>query len=178
MRVPTSKIYRAFAELDPFTDEQCQLFLQRLKNQGTYSATVWSTAIMCFFAALLVVAVIFSALADETAEFCRRLSGPRVGCHLATAIGIALVVGVPSMSALLARDVVVWRYLRWAIGLEIERIRCLGCKYSMLGQRVVDGFVTCPECGRRLTLSELGVESAEDLIPPERPPGISRTSSA
>lgn len=34
MRIPLSKIYRAFPELDSFTDEQCKRFMKRIEVSG------------------------------------------------------------------------------------------------------------------------------------------------
>jgi hypothetical protein len=45
-------------------------------------------------------------------------------------------------------------------------VRCLDCRYILIGQRADGDAVTCPECGKVNRLLELGI-AQEDLIPPK-----------
>ena len=165
MRFPRRKIYRAFPELDRFTDAQCKLLLQRVKNTRTYHALL-VLAVLVFALGMLVVGVtVVFVFGQDVYRFFWTKMGYQTAEFLHTAFGVVLVCGGPPMITLIVRDLVLRRYVRWAIGMRFDRIRCLRCRYSMLGQRAVGEVVVCPECGRTMTLSELGVESAADLIP-------------
>ncbi len=164
MRIITrSKIYRAFPALDDFSDERCEGLIQRLRAGVTYPATA-------FFAAAVTLAVMLAmtyALFNVLHAICVGLIG-RWSRELAPlAISLALTMGLPALAALLVRDFVLWRFLHRAITRRIDLTRCRGCKYLLLGQNVIDGFITCPECGRPTTLAELGLNSPADLIPPD-----------
>ena len=74
---------------------------------------------------------------------------------------IALLFG------LIARDILLCRHLRLVIEDKLNRIRCLECKYILIGQSVFHDRVRCPECGHLHTLIELGIVE-EDLIPPRK----------
>ena len=168
MRIITrSKIYRAFPELDEFGDERCELLMKRLRSEFTYPAAMGAAA---FFAAVVMFVATFITILvmfDAFDQLCVGMLGRMFGEPASVALSIALVAGAPSLAALLARDVVLWRFLHRVLAGRIELIRCRGCRYLLLGQRVVRGFITCPECGRLTTLMELGLNSPTDLIPPE-----------
>ena len=91
--------------------------------------------------------------------------GRREADHVIIAGWILVICGVVPMSVLLSRDLLLRHFLGRAIRMRIERIRCLKCRYPLVGQRVENDVVTCSECGHHMTLSEIGVDSPEDLIP-------------
>ena len=86
--------------------------------------------------------------------------------ELSTAFLIMTIVAVPILSGLVVRDGGLRVLLRRAIAERIKRVRCLECRYVLLGQTVTNGSVRCPECGATVTLKRLGLESANELLPP------------
>jgi hypothetical protein len=54
MRLPVSKIYRGFPELDPFTDTECEMYVARARSRKLGSG--------CLMAVVAVVAGIACAV--------------------------------------------------------------------------------------------------------------------
>ena len=54
MRIPISKIYRAFPEFDAFTDEQCERFMLRVKLSGSKQAVPILVGVLVALATLIV----------------------------------------------------------------------------------------------------------------------------
>lgn len=149
MRLITRKIWRAFPELDRFSDEQCTRFMMGAKRDWW----VWRllrllAAITAFFvSALLLWAVLWVSIALMTGG---RPSGR--GLDLLSNWGAAIMllgVVVPFAVAMLVafsvRDALLRRRLRAVIN---NRGTCAGCGYLLLGMPVnADLKVTCPECG-------------------------------
>jgi hypothetical protein len=160
------KLYRAFPELDQFSDEQCEEFVKRAKHMQGFGdwaiAAVTATALV----SCLVLAILQYFLSGALQRAAISLAGRAMAQHLYPAAIVFLWVVVPALSALVGRDVVYWRFLKRAIWKRIELIRCGTCKYSLLGQHVRSGVVRCPECGEATTLTRLGVDSEADLMPP------------
>lgn len=71
-------------------------------------------------------------------------------------VGVLLLsigLGAPCMAALALSDAWQRRLLRK----QIKSLGCTVCGYSLLGLRPVAGAVTCPECGTRHALTDLGI---------------------
>ena len=169
MRIPRKRLYRAFPELDRFSDEQCERFLQRVRIRGSYRPVVLVTVGFVSVASLILVAgIVVAAWTSDLGQDVHRSLwlrfGPRVDL-VALAGMLTPSIAVPPFAGLFVRDVVLRHYLRKAVRMQIERVSCRRCKYLLIGQRVSAGLVTCPECGERNALSTLGV-TAEDLVPP------------
>ncbi|MFI4861277.1 MAG: hypothetical protein ACIAXF_11415 [Phycisphaerales bacterium JB063] len=163
MRVPTTKIYRAFAELDDLTDEQCILLMRRVRLRvGTNLGVGFLLTIL--YVVLLVLTVIavnaVGMLLDPEGAFGKRHE------FLLGFVVMFLGFGIPAAITMGVRDYVLRKRLTSAINYEIDRVRCLACKYILIGQVARDGHVVCPECGARQHLAELGITEA-DLIPPK-----------
>ena len=165
MRIPKSKIYRAFPELDEFSDAQCERFMQRIEVSGFRKGVPLVAFLIVFgLSGLLVIILSVSILDAYYYELIR--SGNEFVKVLLILTGMLLFLPVPPMSGLLARDVLLRRNLELVINEKLERIRCLDCRYVLIGQIPENGKVTCSECGRVHLLSRLGIV-ADDLIPPE-----------
>ena len=166
MRLPVSKIYRAFPELDRFSDEQCELFVYRARLARSFESM--NTVVM--FAVVAAVGLCCAAqamLSGALLGFLRRTFGSNLKAQdLQLALSLAMWIAVPALAGLLARDVFLRRRLRDVIWRRLEQVRCPHCRYSLLGQRVSDSLIRCPECGGTTTLQTLGLASEEDLIPP------------
>lgn len=156
MRIPTHNVCRAFPELDSFSDEQCQRFLdailQRhwLSRLGLNVMTVVLFVVGGFGLMRAVVAVLQSF---------NRPSDPNAGITL---VLLAVIVGtfVGGMSGLLIRD----RWLRRRLAARILELVCAGCGYSLLGLAATDGKIICPECGNPCELSSRGIAVDAALV--------------
>jgi hypothetical protein len=167
MRLITrKKVYRAFPELDRFDDERCERLIRRLRAD-----VVGIRVILAPMGAFIAAFVLMALSAPLGWSACLRAAaavlGRRDGELVLIAFVIAALVLAPSLAALLARDLVLGGAVRRALIERLELTRCRGCRYLLMGQRVIDGVIICPECGRPTTLAELGLHSPEDLIPPE-----------
>jgi len=165
LRIPRSKIYRAFPELDPFSDEDCQRFMQRARSQGGFEVFINGALYGGGGAILAILFIVMAPLFTWLSRLFWDQLGRARSEELAIFIILLLVGSLPTMGGLIARDIVYRRLMQRAINLQLDRIRCLECQYSLLGQVARDGRVRCPECGAVVTLRRLGL-SAEDLIPP------------
>src|SRR5262245_60782137 len=166
MRIPVNKIYRAFPELDRFSDQQCEAFVRRVKESGEFgNVSMWvgAGAIPSF----LVGAILQCALGNRILRWAAT-SKPNSD-RMIIALGVCgfILFTITAVGGMLGRDLFLRRQLRHAIWRRIERIRCEQCKYSLLGQRALDDIVQCPECGARTTLARLGLASPVDLMPPD-----------
>lgn len=165
VRIPKTNLYRAFPELDRFSDEQCERFMQRVRITGMYRPLCWTAISFASLVTLAVIAMALALYADELHCSLWLWLDRAAADTLVLACWIVPTPVVPVLVGLLTRDVVLRIYLRRVVRMQIERVRCRSCKYVLIGQRVTDGFVTCPECGARIPLQILGV-TAEDLVPP------------
>ena len=161
MRIATRQIYRAFPELDRFTDEQCEMLVRRIRQDTKLSA--WLAVLTALMLVLPGCGIIFTA----TLIWLLKERWFPVSDWNMTYLALALIVVicVPTGLGLFMRDWYLRRSLMGAIDVRIERVRCLKCRYILIGQREKAGRVTCPECGAEIELRSLGITPA-DLIPP------------
>ena len=159
MRIPLTKVYRAFPELDRFSEAQCDLLMCRVRLDPGTRDLPWAGPAVVFLGSLLIVALLLArtSLLAGTEWLFRDAD---------VLIALLSVLGIPPFSALLIRDCLLRLLLLRAVRVRIDRVRCRHCKYILIGQRPLGDLVTCPECGRTNRLRELGV-TADDLIPPE-----------
>lgn len=163
MRLPTSKVFRAFPELDAFSDEQCQGFVRLAMREHT--ASMGGTGLLAALAAILTMAVGFytvMVIGDAILPH-RRYELLIFGVAIA---GSTLAAGLVGLKI---RDM----WLRRVINTGIKAARCPACSYSLLGLFVVDGEVLCPECGLSLPIAERGL-TPDMLIAPrgDAPPNV------
>ncbi len=147
MRLPASKVYRAFPELDRFSDEQCEHFLVAARRGRRQRVGRFVLQLLALLIALAVGAGAYWGLTRVTV-----LNPTRIGSGTIADVvfGIALVLelGAGGLAWLLAKD----RLLRGRIRRVLNtRGSCAACGYVLAGLPVsADGHVTCPECGYRL----------------------------
>lgn len=146
MRIPGSKVYRAFPELDRYRDDQCRRFVASA-NRGFWrkvvaAACILSVLIPCWFGAGYV-----TVEQIEPALFSNVDGGPstvRVILLLLAAIALFVVGALPP---LVVRDFL----LRIRISSVLrDRGFCLVCRYRLVGLPVTTHLgratVACPEC--------------------------------
>jgi hypothetical protein len=156
VRVPISKVYRAFPELDPFDDEQCELFVrQATRGSLRRHAQGWALKVLAFAAGLIVW--IFAVALGGLVVDAFRLTAP-----VQNVLVIPMMVGfvlIPGMALLFVRDI----WLRRSIKARLVSARCPACEYSLLGLPIVMGLAVCPECGEQLDLERMGL-TPKDLM--------------
>lgn len=170
MRLPLTKIYRAFPELSHLPDEECERVLRRVRLGRRTPVVAYVAAAVVGVGVWLVV--LWELLRrsgigvpDLDAEF-ERLT-------VVSAIALGGSAAAAGLAVLLARDLLLWR----AVRAHIHRARCPKCRQSLLGlpvQQITIGpplpgeaWVRCTECGRKLVLMDLGLTPL-DLVPWEQ----------
>ena len=156
MRIVSRKLYRAFPELDKFSDELCEMYVKRVSSSVLYKAVATISFLGAACGSLVVVSFFLSMLNDLMGSIFEKYFPVPV------ILMLFFIFVIPCISALLARDFCMQAFLRRQVG----RSRCLECGYSLLGQRIKREIIVCPECARSTTLMELGLDGPEDLIPP------------
>lgn len=160
MRIPFSKVYRAFPELDAFSDAECSAYVQAVQRERAISllATAMFAVVVSLASGLgaayltwRVLVLIFKVPDDRPTS--DGLFG--IFFSLIGSVGILTMASV----GFLVRDL----WLRWAIARRLRVARCTGCTYSLLGLSVVEGRVQCPECGQQTRLSDRGLTPADIL---------------
>ena len=157
MRLPVDKLYRAFPELDRFTDEECRGWLKQTWRARSGMIMVgWvmalATAPVVFATGMISATLLISSIASAK----RTMSGPP-GMVLGI-MGAAVIGALGLVAGLVVRDVV----LRRCVRSQLKSTRCSVCGYQLLGLPVTGGVVTCSECGHRLELAAVGL-TVDDL---------------
>jgi DNA-directed RNA polymerase subunit RPC12/RpoP len=161
MRIPREKIYRAFPELDPFSDEECERFVLQVQTQKRIGPWPFLAGAGVF---LFLAIVVYPALGFAAVNIRIRIRSDEFRTITAVVL-MTILFGAPLLAGLHIRD----RRLRRAIGDRINLARCSHCRHSLLGLPLLgddspDPSVRCPECGQVLRLADLGLTPA-DLIP-------------
>ena len=142
MRLIASPTFRAFPELDAFSDEQCRGFVRATRRRARERAVAWAFRFLVTFAVPPAVILATGSL--------RASSGTTRSFDILVALVIAGVVWI-GLAWLVSRDLA----LRWLIRRVMRRSgSCVACGYRLVGLPVGrDCVVTCPECGQALDLS-------------------------
>lgn len=153
MRLPWSKVYRAFPELDDFEDDQCERFIQWARSRIRLRRFF-----LPFLAAILwvILVVVIAPMVFWLLPSGRRFEWLQTLVILAIAAALVWSIAV----ALLVRD----RVLIHAIRDRIRGGRCPECRFNLLGLPIHDGAIVCPECGTDMTLHELGLTPRDLLV--------------
>ena len=160
MRFIASPIYRAFPELDVFTDEQCRNYLQRVYGGVRARVAVGLVSLVCGVGWALAVGWV-----------CVLVSNANPGrTTIVGVFALAAVTAAFGLGTLISRDVLLRLLVRRVLG---EVGLCPSCDYSAMGLLVsVDFAVTCPECGNGIDLSSYrehcvpGIDGALRFMPP------------
>ena len=167
LRIITSKLYRAFPELDGFDDDQCERLLRHVKSGVSYGPSLVLALLGFGVVSFLLGIVLGRVITGALTVYFLNLAGRYWSDYLVMLVYMILTLSIPAVVGLVTRDVVMRIHIRRAMAARLKRIQCLGCKYLLLGQRVIEGFVTCPECGMRMTLQQLDLRSPMELAPPD-----------
>jgi hypothetical protein len=162
MRLPLTKVYRAFPELDRFSDVECERFVLRADRDYPESK-VGAYAL----GALVIVAIIVMLVVPErilwglwSQRFASRLAREDVQ-DIVLVASVFFYAAVFLVGMLMVRD----RWLIRTITRRVHQTSCPSCGYSLLGLAVVQDVVVCPECAAPYFLAEHGV-TAKDLMAP------------
>ncbi len=158
MRIPLHQTYRAFRELDGFSDEQCEQWVRRVRAQGGGGRLVASGCLAALLMVPIACMTCFALLGLLISMV--SMDDDAVGV-VSTVVFLSGTAGASGITFFLVRDHLLIRAIRNRVLL----VRCPRCRYSLLGLRHEDGFVLCPECGTRHELAAIGLSPA-DLIGP------------
>lgn len=159
MRLLTRRIYRAFPELDRYSDEQCVRFIKSARGGA------WRRAIGCLIVAVAASPVFVGSLmavaplVEGNFGWLDPLSDGPLWGRLIGLIAFFAIMSPGPFVVVLVRDVLLRRRVRFVL-----RVRgvCSECWYSLVGLPVgPDRRVRCPECGTDVevdpSLGELAV---------------------
>ncbi|MEM1354457.1 MAG: hypothetical protein AAGH88_06185 [Planctomycetota bacterium] len=167
MRLPLSKPWRAYPELDAYSDEQCRYLLNRAKR--AWPKLRVGLVLQRWIANVLMlgyVALVGLCVSPIAVWFNKQIGEPTNAVEDVLYFVPIFVLILIALSPLLV--IQLWFYQRKIHAVLADRLelsRCPGCRYPLIGQRTVNGVVTCPECDRGCLLIELGL-TEEDLLPP------------
>lgn len=157
MRLMASHNYRAYPELDRFSDEQCGHFV-RTANRSWRARGIRWTVLGVMALGAVIASVVLTSSVMKFLEI-RRVPGGSAGVLLLSA-GAAIESLVAGMlGVLITRD--------WLLGRRVRRVlrlsgTCYSCGYSLLGMRVGEDLVLhCPECGAAVEVDPAMNELAE-----------------
>lgn len=144
MRIPLTRVYRAFPELDRFSDDQCSRFVRAACKRGwrrhVHRALLVILTPISVLCTLLVLGMALEALADALGRSFEYSTTYDVLLFSVLAAGF-----LPVFGAMLIRDRLLLRRIRSVLR---ARCTCPACRYSLLGIVVAENnVVTCPECG-------------------------------
>ncbi len=151
MRLLTTKaLYRAFPELDQFSDEQCRTFVAAAKRGVIPRLLRVAVQLLVAAAALIVVGWLTVTIANGLAP-ASRVQADAIFLVVAL-FAMFITFGSAAVAYLITRDLLLRRRIRWVMN---ARGSCYECSYGLTGLLIVktptpDGTtdaVICPECG-------------------------------
>lgn len=159
MRLPVSKVYRAFPELDRFTDERCEWFVyEACRRHRLGAGAVALGAVVASVGTALV-------LSAASARFIVRLVPRSWEFSLLWQVTSVVLVGACFLAGAVIGFSIRDQWLRSVVAATIGVAKCPRCAYSLLGLPVRAETVVCPECGRGIALAALGLTAADILAP-------------
>lgn len=179
MRVPFTKVYRAFPELEHMPDAECERIVWRVRISRPTPVRLYVAAAVVGVAAWLAVAGLYAVQAGLQVPDLEKEFG-RLATLAAVLLGGTVLGG--AVAVLLARDLFLWNGVRR----HLRRASCPKCKQSLLGLPVQqisigppmpgEAWVRCTECGRKVVLMDVGLTPL-DLTPWEQrevPPDVAK----
>jgi hypothetical protein len=174
MRIPTSKIYRAFPEFDRFDDATCERYIRAMSSVPGRFLRRWTERVLWSIAHVVTVLVGFVAVGIAIAKLfgvSSTVSDSLV--LLVSAVSMFLACTGGPLLVLVLRDVV----LRRRIAAQLTLTKCPACRYNLLGVPLTDSLPTdeanhaegpsagiiCPECGFVTRLADIAPETADAI---------------
>ncbi|MFG0242460.1 MAG: hypothetical protein ACF8R9_06740 [Phycisphaerales bacterium JB054] len=161
MRIPVGRVYRAFPELDRFTDAQGEQFVRAACKRG-WRRHLHRVLVVVFLLVSWVISWLLLMLGAYLLDrFAPRLDRSNAAFWTIGTLSI-LLFAAPIVLMLPVKDWFLLRRLRLVIR---ARGTCPSCQYSLLGAMVDDrDHVICPECGMGLeadaSLDEIATDDA------------------
>ncbi len=162
MRLISRTIYRAFPELDRYSDEQCIRFVKSARGSWLRQAFGGLLIVVAAIVTLIPCAILLLRIVDfQHGRFDPMRPPFRLGTLVGLAASVALITPGPLVGILL-RDWLLRRRVRFVLR---SRGVCRSCRYSLVGLAVgADHRVRCPECGAEMevdpSLGELATDDA------------------
>lgn len=142
MRLVRNTIWRAFPELDPYSDEQCRRFFKAAVGTPVVRS-VRIALVLLASAAILVGAVALGLLILTKIYGSNTNAMDRQDIAVYATFITATILG--PFAGIIARDLLLRLRVRRVLR---SRGRCSNCTYSLLGLAVnAQHEVACPECG-------------------------------
>lgn len=160
MRLPTSKVYRAFPELDKFSDAQCAAYVKNATKERKKQHIAATCLLLIAVPLALFLAYGGTALSALLIFPDEKLFSDSFFAFIL--IHMTVLFFLECLGLLWLRD----RWLRRIVTKHLLTVRCPHCRYVLLGLAVNDNTVTCPECGTRHTLASLGRTEADLAMNP------------
>lgn len=176
MRIPASKVYRAFPEFDRFDDATCERYIRAMCTAPGRFWRRWIERVLWAMAYVVVVLVGFLTVgiaAERAFGVSSTVSDSLVLLVMALSMLLACTAG--PLLVLVFRDLV----LRRRISAQLTLTKCPACRYNLLGvplQPSLDGAdggagkngaesggVICPECGFVTSFADIAPETAEAI---------------
>lgn len=174
VRLIRNKIYRAFPELDRFTDEQCERFVRSANSSWVRRLGRWIVVGVTSFGLLILVIAGFVAFDQMLDAKLQRLGW--MGALLGL-VGFVVATGAALTAGLVLRDWILRRRVRQLIA---RCGACPACHYSLLGMRVGENLtIVCPECGRAMRVDPAMEElETDETGSPVYRPRVARDDAA
>jgi DNA-directed RNA polymerase subunit RPC12/RpoP len=172
VRIPASKVYRAFPEFDRFDDQRCEAYIAYMnRSPGNYLNAVKIVLALLGVVGVLVWVGISVTWGDHLSRWLRP-NTPRVllDSMWLVCTGALVLVGclVIALGLLSVRDA----HMRSVLQRQLRGVRCQMCSYSLLGMPVMDGVVQCPECGDKFTIALRGLREEDFKVAADELPGL------
>lgn len=161
--LPLAKFYRAYPELNDYSDEACERMIWAARARR--ADAMWVVPL----AAIIGVNLVVAALTIVTARVMLRAAAQRTASG-----GAALPISIPavwmlSLGVMVVVGLWIWVAVRRVLIIRsvlnhLEKARCPYCLFSLTGLLLDLGSVVCPECGQRIVLADEGW-TPEDLKP-------------
>ena len=161
MRIIASPIYRAFPELDGFTDEQCRDYLRLVHGGAPGRVAIGLVSLSLGVLLAFLVGWVCVSAANSRPQ----------GVSTFVIVGIlAGLMAAFGFGTLISRDVLLRLLVRRVLR---GTARCPSCDYSAMGLVVsANHAVTCPECGKSIDITAhrdhcvAGADGALRFMPP------------
>lgn len=135
-------LYRAFPELDAFSDERCQRFVAAAKRSLGVRLRMLAAGLFAFLLCVVLVVLLLSLIPRSRDP--RPVDPPSLRTLIAF---VTLVLGlfVGGAAGLVAKDLVLRRRIRYVLR---AKGHCHSCGYLLAGVAVSPSCdIACPECG-------------------------------